>query len=49
MEYVDEFKFMSNGVYSDEYKLRVKEAVQLIIPHEKYLNWLSNDNTVKYL
>ena len=47
MEYGDEFKFMSNGVY--EYRLRVKEAVQLIIPHEKYLNWLSNDNTVKYL
>ena len=36
MEYGD--GFMSNGVYSDKYKLRVKEAVQLIIFHEKYLN-----------
>ena len=40
---------MSNGIYSDKYKLRVKEAVQLIISHEKYLNWLSDDNIAKYL
>ena len=47
MEYED--GFMSNGIYSNKYKLRVKEAVQLIIPHEKYLNWLSDDNITKYL
>ena len=47
MEYGD--GFMSNGVYSDKYKLRVKEAAKLIIPHKKYLNWLSDDSTAKYL
>lgn len=47
MEYED--GFMSNGIYSDKYKLHVKEAVQLIIPHEKYLNWLSDDNIAEYL
>ena len=32
------YKYIENGKYTE-----------LVIPHEKYLNWLSDDNTVKYL
>jgi len=46
---IEFLKWENGDLHLKAFLIENGKYTELVIPHEKYLNWLSDDNTVKYL